>query len=144
MLILDDLIATGGTAIAATQLLRSAGASVEHALFVIDLPDLDECVANGAATRIQDSARQMGDLTHGRRDRIIDDQQVVIGVEREFVGIKRAFGLGRRAYQFLGKYAGDQQSRRPQTHRLQKPTSVSDGARYGKVHDGSPGNRFEA
>ena len=40
VLILDDLIATGGTAIAATQLLRSAGASVEHALFVIDLPDL--------------------------------------------------------------------------------------------------------
>ena len=40
VLILDDLIATGGTALAATQLLRSAGASVEHALFVIDLPDL--------------------------------------------------------------------------------------------------------
>ena len=40
VVILDDLLATGGTALAATQLLRRAGASVDHALFVIDLPDL--------------------------------------------------------------------------------------------------------
>ncbi|MEY4721896.1 MAG: hypothetical protein RIQ46_1621 [Pseudomonadota bacterium] len=40
MVIIDDLIATGGTALAATQLLRRAGAQVNHALFVIDLPDL--------------------------------------------------------------------------------------------------------
>lgn len=38
--IVDDLIATGGTALAAAELLRSAGAVVEQALFVIDLPDL--------------------------------------------------------------------------------------------------------
>jgi len=40
MVIVDDLIATGGTAIAAVELLRKAGARVEHALFAIDLPDL--------------------------------------------------------------------------------------------------------
>jgi len=40
VIIVDDLIATGGTALAATQLLRQAGAVVDHALFVIDLPDL--------------------------------------------------------------------------------------------------------
>ncbi|MBW8784769.1 MAG: adenine phosphoribosyltransferase [Novosphingobium sp.] len=38
--IVDDLIATGGTALAAAELLRLAGAAVSHALFVIDLPDL--------------------------------------------------------------------------------------------------------
>ena len=38
--IVDDLIATGGTALAATELLRAAGATVDQALFVIDLPDL--------------------------------------------------------------------------------------------------------
>ena len=38
--IVDALIATGGTAQAATELLRMAGAIVEDALFVIDLPDL--------------------------------------------------------------------------------------------------------
>jgi adenine phosphoribosyltransferase len=40
ILLVDDLLATGGTALAAAQLLRQAGARVDHALFVIDLPDL--------------------------------------------------------------------------------------------------------
>jgi adenine phosphoribosyltransferase len=40
VVIVDDLIATGGTALAAAQLLREAGADVTDALFVIDLPDL--------------------------------------------------------------------------------------------------------
>ena len=40
VVIVDDLIATGGTALASVELLRQAGAVVEHALFVIDLPDL--------------------------------------------------------------------------------------------------------
>jgi len=40
LLLMDDLLATGGTAIAGAQLLRQAGAVVEHALFVIDLPEL--------------------------------------------------------------------------------------------------------
>lgn len=38
--IVDDLIATGGTAEAAITLLRQAGSVVDHALFVIDLADL--------------------------------------------------------------------------------------------------------
>ncbi|MEZ5499034.1 MAG: adenine phosphoribosyltransferase [Steroidobacteraceae bacterium] len=41
VLLIDDLIATGGTALAAAQLLRSLGAVVVAAAFVIDLPDLD-------------------------------------------------------------------------------------------------------
>jgi adenine phosphoribosyltransferase len=40
VVIVDDLIATGGTALATAQLLRRAGAEVSHALFVIDLPEL--------------------------------------------------------------------------------------------------------
>ncbi|MGN3974772.1 adenine phosphoribosyltransferase [Tsuneonella sp. SYSU-LHT278] len=38
--IVDDLIATGGTALGAAELLQRAGAVVTDALFVIDLPDL--------------------------------------------------------------------------------------------------------
>lgn len=40
VLLVDDLIATGGTAEAAITLLRRAGANVIGAAFVIDLPDL--------------------------------------------------------------------------------------------------------
>jgi adenine phosphoribosyltransferase len=38
--LVDDLIATGGTALAGVELLRSAGALVEQARFAIDLPEL--------------------------------------------------------------------------------------------------------
>lgn len=40
VLVVDDLIATGGTALAAVQLLRQVGAEVVEAAFIIDLPDL--------------------------------------------------------------------------------------------------------
>jgi adenine phosphoribosyltransferase len=39
-LIIDDLIATGGTAMACVNLLREAGAEVAGAVFAIDLPEL--------------------------------------------------------------------------------------------------------
>ena len=53
VVLVDDLIATGGTARAAAELLRQAGAKVEHAAFVIDLPDLGgaaSLAATGVAT----------------------------------------------------------------------------------------------
>ena len=49
VLLLDDLIATGGTATAAAQLLKQAGAEMVAACFVIDLPDL------GGAKRLRDA-----------------------------------------------------------------------------------------
>ncbi len=47
VLLIDDLIATGGTAVAAVQLLRQTGATVAAAAFVVDLPDL------GGATKLR-------------------------------------------------------------------------------------------
>jgi len=47
VLIIDDLIATGGTAEAAVKLLRKVEAEIVAAAFVIDLPDL------GGAARLQ-------------------------------------------------------------------------------------------
>jgi len=46
IILVDDLIATGGTAQAAVQLLRSLGAQILAACFIIDLPDL------GGSTRL--------------------------------------------------------------------------------------------
>jgi len=40
VLLVDDLLATGGTAIGASELVRSCGASVVEACFIVDLPDL--------------------------------------------------------------------------------------------------------
>ncbi len=47
VMLVDDLIATGGTAEAAIKLLRQAGAEVVAACFVVDLPEL------GGADRIR-------------------------------------------------------------------------------------------
>ncbi len=48
ILVVDDLIATGGTAEAAIELIRRSGGEVIAAAFVIDLPDL------GGAMRLRD------------------------------------------------------------------------------------------
>lgn len=58
VVVIDDLIATGGTALAAMQLLRQAGAVVDHALFVIDLPDL------GGAAKLQAGGVRVDALMH--------------------------------------------------------------------------------
>ncbi|MCJ8155831.1 adenine phosphoribosyltransferase [Sphingomonas sp. LaA6.9] len=49
VLIVDDLIATGGTVLATAELIRNHGGVVAGALFVIDLPDL------GGAARLRDA-----------------------------------------------------------------------------------------
>lgn len=56
VVIVDDLIATGGTALASAELLRQAGAVIEHALFVIDLPDL------GGANRLREAGVEVRSL----------------------------------------------------------------------------------
>lgn len=58
VVIVDDLIATGGTALAAARLLRMANASVDHALFVIDLPDL------GGADKLREANLTVEVLMH--------------------------------------------------------------------------------
>ena len=40
VLLVDDLIATGGTAVAAVELVRRSGGEVVHAAFVVGLPEL--------------------------------------------------------------------------------------------------------
>lgn len=56
VLLVDDLIATGGTAMAGVALLRGQGANVTQARFVIDLPDL------GGAERLRQAGVQAGAL----------------------------------------------------------------------------------
>ena len=62
VLIIDDLIATGGTAQATVRLLRQAGAQVTNALFVIELPDL------GGAARLRDDGLEVHSLMHFEGD----------------------------------------------------------------------------
>lgn len=54
--VIDDLIATGGTAHAAVELLRKAGGEVSHAFFLVDLPDL------GGARKLRGAGLQVQSL----------------------------------------------------------------------------------
>jgi adenine phosphoribosyltransferase len=56
VLLVDDLIATGGTAIAAVELLRKGGADIVGAAFVVDLPEL------GGAARLKASGVEVSSL----------------------------------------------------------------------------------
>jgi hypothetical protein len=58
VILVDDLIATGGTAEGATRLLRQMGAEIVSACFVIDLPDLGdlEAVRRGQVFAVDGSA----------------------------------------------------------------------------------------
>jgi len=56
VLLIDDLIATGGTATAAARLLKDAGADMVAACFVVDLPGL------GGAARLRDAGIEVQSL----------------------------------------------------------------------------------
>jgi adenine phosphoribosyltransferase len=58
VLLVDDLIATGGSALAAVHLLQSLDARIEGAVFVIDLPDL-----GGSAKLIQSGTKTLSLVT---------------------------------------------------------------------------------
>ena len=63
VVLVDDLIATGGTALAAIDLLTQAGAEIVAAAFVIDLPELGGATKNGVVEIC--GAQEFSVLEHG-------------------------------------------------------------------------------
>src|SRR5262249_54177162 len=91
----------------------------------IRLPDLDESISNRVSLLIQDPPAQMRDLPDGWRDSLIDNDEVVIRVQRQFVGIKRSFGLPRGAHQVLSECARHGEKSRAQAETPQEhPTRL--------------------
>ncbi|MCH8081624.1 MAG: adenine phosphoribosyltransferase [Proteobacteria bacterium] len=62
ILLVDDLIATGGTAEAAVKLIQSVGAKILAACFVIDLPDL------GGSQKLKDMGLEVVTLCEFKDD----------------------------------------------------------------------------
>ena len=56
VLLIDDLIATGGTALAGVQLIERSGAEILACGFVIDLPDL------GGANKLEEAGYEVVSL----------------------------------------------------------------------------------
>src|SRR5262249_48621489 len=66
---------------------------------------------------------QVGDFADGGREGIVDDDQVVVGVQRQLVGVERSLGLPRSADQLLGERAADREGGRTQSETTQKGTT---------------------
>ena len=83
-------------------------AAVQIGAVVIHLPDFDEHISQRFSVTVEYSTGEMSYFTDGGRDRVIDDNQVIIRVQRQVIGIEGAFGLLRRSHQILGEGAGSQ------------------------------------
>ena len=94
-----------------------------HAL-VVHLPDFHERVANRLTARVQNPSAEVGDVTKSRRDAIIDDDEVVIGVERQVVGIERPFRLARRAHEFISEESGNGEKRGSETQAANEAPTI--------------------
>jgi hypothetical protein len=91
----------------------------------VHLPDLDDGVAHRIPLGIEDPPGQVRDLADGGRDGVVDDEQVVVGVQRELVRVERPLGLPRRADQLLGEQAARREGRRAERQGAQEGAAVT-------------------
>jgi hypothetical protein len=126
---LEVAIATAGVA--------AAGVQVDAVS--VGLPDLDDRVADRLAARVEDAAGQVRDLADRGGDMLVHNDQVVVGIERQMIGIEGPFGLPRRAEQLFGEGAASEQARRDeragcQTKSGQETATRIIRGRQGHVH----------
>ena len=91
--------------------LGVARAGVEIRAAVIALPDFHERIANRRAAGVEDASAEIRDFADRGRERVVHDEQIVVGIEREVIRVKWPFGLRRCVEEFLGECAGDGEER---------------------------------
>lgn len=79
--LVDDLIATGGSALAAARLIRRAGAELAGASFVIELPDLGGC---RAAQERRRRGPRPAEFSGALRTHVIPAQAGISGRDRTY------------------------------------------------------------
>jgi hypothetical protein len=94
---------------------------------VIGLPDFDQSAAYRLPAGIEHPAADPGDFTHCGRDVVMDDQEVVVLIQRKLVREIRTFGLGRRQRQRLGKGSPLGEEQASQAQRGQEFSAVGIG-----------------
>src|SRR5207237_4099982 len=87
---------------------------------VVYLPDLDNCVRDRAARGVEDLAAQVGNFANRGRDRVVDDEQVIISVERQLVRVERALGQSGRPGELFGKQGRSDEGSPPQRESAQE------------------------
>src|SRR6266511_5600129 len=101
---------------------------------VVALPNFDDCVPNRFACGTEDSSAHVGNLAHARSQRVVDDDQIVVGIERQMIWVERAFGLTWRENQLLRErtWHGEKCCSKPDT--LEELAATAHG-NLGNAHD---------
>ncbi len=84
---------------------------VEIAAIAIDLPDFDQCAADRVALGVEYFAGKVRHFADGGGDVVVDDEQIVVGVEGEFVGVERPLSLARGECEGFGEGTGGVEER---------------------------------
>jgi hypothetical protein len=69
---------------------------VQITAVAIDLPNLDDDIPQRFAGEVEYATREMRYFTDRGRDRVVDNDEIIVGIERKLVGIERPFGLSWR------------------------------------------------
>src|SRR4051794_9688055 len=102
----------------------------------VHLPDLDHGITERAATCRENATAQVCDLADGWCDRVVDDQQVIVGIEWQLIGVKGPFGKPRRSCQLLGEGAANAECGNAECKAAaEKATTAKERVR--KAHDRS-------
>ena len=102
--------------------VRAAGMQVDPA--VVALPDLDERVSDRFAPGVEDAAPEPRDGPDGGRDAVVDDEQVVVGVEGQLVRIERSLRLQGRAHELIGEDAAGSERHRAEREPPDQPSAI--------------------
>ena len=86
-------------------------AGVQVGAVVVALPDLNQCIADRLSRRVKYATGEVSDLPNAGRDAVVDDDQVVVSIKRQTLGIERPFGLSGGSNQLLCKSARHSEKR---------------------------------
>src|SRR5436309_40261 len=73
--------------------------AVQINALAIHLPDFHQRITNWIPFGIEDASAQMSYFADGGSNGVVDNDQVVVRIERQTVGIERTFGLARGPHQ---------------------------------------------
>src|SRR5213593_4320557 len=63
---------------------------------IVRMPDFKMCIADGISAAVENSSAQVKNGSDGGRDVVVDDEQIIVSIQRQIRGVIRALSLFRR------------------------------------------------
>ena len=104
--------------------LRVGVATVQIHAVVIHLPDFHEGIADGITASIEDAPAQVCYFPDGWSNSVVNNDQIIVRIERQVIRIERPFGLARGAHQLFGEGARDREERSSEAQAAEKTATI--------------------